>query len=371
MKIGIDTFGCDHARSGFGSYLLSLISNLPKKDNFSYELFGSELDRYTYTSENALPFKSIQVFDSLAAERFWHLFGIKKYFLKNNYDVVIYPAVEKVLPVSFKTKGVAVVNSIITKNIKNYSGFYKWQIKKGLNKVAMIIAASNAIKEDLRNIGIYPDKIKVIYNGINHKIFYPMIDLDEDVIQISPFAIKRPYFIYGSKLSGPEKNHAQLIKAFEIFKKKTGLPHRLVISGNEGAYADEIRNLAYESEYSSDIFIVGYFSHENFAKLYAGAQACVFPADNEGVGMPILEAMACGIPVICSKSGALPEIGGDVPLYFDSSKPDEIASCMERVIEDEKLREKMIADGLEWAGKFDWEETVKQTLGCIEEVFKY
>lgn len=368
MKIGIDTFGCDHARSGFGSYLTSFISNIPSDTEFEFELFGSELDRYTYSSDNSFKFNSVSFLDSLFTERIWHIFGIKKFCHKSGYDVVIYPAVERVLPLRYKTKGVAVVNSLISKNIDNYKGFYKWHLKKGLLHASKIIASSNVIKEDLIDIGIPESKIQVIYNGIDHKLFYPMVDLDEQIVRIEPFSIKRPYFVYGSRLSGPEKKHEELIKAFDLFKKRTGLPHRLVLAGSEGAFTENVHKIAFESEYSSDIFITGYFPHENFAKLYAGADACVFPATNEGVGLPILEAMACGIPVICSDSGALKEVGGDVPLYFNSDNPDEIAASMQRVVEDSELRSKMIQEGLVWSNKFQWENTIDQTLECIKKL---
>lgn len=370
MKIGIDTFGCDHARSGLGSYLTSFIENLPSDSDDTFELFGSELDRYTYSSDKALVYNSVSIFDSLVTERLWHLFGINKFIQKKNYDAIIYPAVERVVPARFKVKGIVVVNSIISKNLENNKGLYKWQLKRGLNHASMIIASSNAIKDDLVELGISENIIKVIYNGIDHKHFYPMLDLNDDVIEISPFAIKRPYFIYGSRLSGPEKKHEQLIKAFDLFKKRTNLPYRLVIAGSEGAYSEEIHRFAFESEYSSDIFITGYFPHENFAKLYAGAEACIFPAVNEGVGLPILEAMACGVPVLCSDSGALKEVGGQVPLYFDSDNIEQIASLMEDIVENKELREKMVKEGFEKANNYSWEKTVIQTLESVHSIEK-
>ena len=117
------------------------------------------------------------------------------------------------------------LNSIISKQMESSSGIYKWQFKRGLKKISKIIAASNVIKEDLIKFGISAEKITVVHNGIEHKLFYPMVDLNEDEIQIHPFAIKRPYFIYGSNINGPEKKHEELIKAFELFKKRTGLSH--------------------------------------------------------------------------------------------------------------------------------------------------
>jgi glycosyltransferase involved in cell wall biosynthesis len=365
MKIGIDTFGCDHARSGLGSYLYYFVSNLPTDSEISFELFGSEMDRYTYTSGKDISYTSVNVPDSLQAERFWHYLKINKFIKKNNYDVTLFPAIENVFPTKTKGKSVAIVNSILSNFLAKTDKFTQFQLKRGLNNVNKIVAASNFIKNDLILNGISASKIQVIYNGIDHKMFFPAIDLNPDVVEIKPFAIKRPYFIYGSRLSGPEKKHIELIQAFTLFKKKSNYPHRLVICGSDGPYSTEIQKAVLESEFASDIFVTGYFPHESFPKLYAGATACVFPSVNEGVGLPILESMACGIPVLCSTSGALPEIGGDVPLYFDSNNVDQIAAQMQKIVDDKELYKQKSEAGLLWASRFNWEKTVEQTINFI------
>lgn len=350
MKIGINTFGCD-PKSGLGSYLLYFIANIPQSDTNTYELFGPEMDRYTYTTDKDYNYISVNLGESEKKQRLWHKFKIKKFIKKNKYDVVLFPAAEKILPTKFKGfTGVAIINSIISEPVK------------GLNRIQKIVAATEFIRNKLIDLGIDQNKIIVVPNGIDHKAFYPMSELMDDVVDVKPFAIKRPYFIYGSSLAGPEKKHIELIKAFEIFKKNTGLPHRLVIAGNEGSYSQEIHKAAYNSEFASDIFLTGYFPHENFPKLNAGADACIFPSVNEGSGLPVIEALACGVPVICSNKGALPEVGGNVPLYFDSDNIDEIASKMQTIVENKTLRNKMISEGLVWAAVFNWETTVAQTI---------
>ena len=90
MKVGIDTFGCDHAKSGLGSYILNFISNLPENSDFSFELFGAEVDRYTYTTNNGLPYNSVNISSKLSAEIKWHKSKIKYFLKKNKYDFVIY-----------------------------------------------------------------------------------------------------------------------------------------------------------------------------------------------------------------------------------------------------------------------------------------
>lgn len=367
MRIAIDTLGGDHGKSGFGSYIYYFVSNLPKDSDFEIELFGTEEDRYTYTSGTEIPYSAIKVLETPKANRRWYKYHANRFIKKHGYDVVIYPAASRMLPKAFKHhKGIAVINSIMSSELKNCDLKSRHQLKKGLHKVHKIIAASNYIKDDLVKLGLSEQKITVIHNGIDHKLFFPMADFSEDeIVNIKPFAIKRPFFIYGSTLSSPEKKHIELIKAFEIFKKNTGLPHRLVLTGNDGEYAKEIHKAAFDSPYASDIFLTGFFPHENFARLYAGAEACLFPSVNEGVGLPILEAMACGIPVLCSEKGALKEAGGTAPLYFDSDDINQIAECMQKIVADSELRDNMITDSIMWANEFNWEDTVKRTLESI------
>lgn len=362
MKIAIDTYGCDHGKSGLGSYLINFISNIPSDCKDDIELFGSEIDRYTYTSEKEITFNAVLPFENERLEELWHLRKINKFLSKNDYDVVIYPAVEKVFPLKFKTKSIAVVNSIMSSVLEKADKAKKRHLKHGLVKVSLIIAASEFIKQDLLKLGIEESKIIVIYNGIDHKKFFPNVDPFSDVVEINPFSIKKPYFLYCSRLSDIDKKHEQLIKAFSIFKKKTGLPHRLVISGSEGEYSEKIHRVAFNSDYASDILLTGFFPHESLPKLYAGAESCIFPASKEGVGLPILEAMACGIPVACSNSGVLPEVGGDVPIYFDSDDVYDIAYSMQKVVSDKNLSSEMVKKGLERAAQFNWNDTVIKTL---------
>lgn len=365
MKIAIDTFGCSHAKSGLGAYAVNFIANIPDEKLSDFEILGFEIDRYTFNANRDIKFSSVQISDSQKSIQKFHEKRMGKTALKNGYDVVIFPACENALPVKFtKYRGIAIINTIISSVIKQQPKKEK-KLLKGLKNIQMIVAASNFIKEDLIKLGISAEKIIVIHNGIDHKTFYPILNIDSDIVNISPFAIKRPYFIYGSTLSDADKKHIELIKAFEIFKEKTGLPHRLVLSGNDGEFSENIHKAAFNSKFATDIFLTGFFPPKDFAMLYAGAELCIFPSVKEGVGLPILEAMACGIPVLCSDKGALKEIGGNCPLYFDSDNPKEIAEKIEECISDEKLREKMSFEGIVWAGEFTPEKTVKETIDAI------
>ena len=370
MKIGIDTFGCEHGRSGIGSYLTSISQNFQDSAQNQFELFGAEIDRYTYGRESNIGFKSVILPNDERFEKLWHFFACNSFAKSQKYDVMLFPASTYALPFSFPIPSIAVVNDIVSESFLSKSFAERMRIKHCLKKVDKIIAPSIYVKKDLKRLGIDQNKITVVHNGINHSLFYQREIITSETEMIKPFAIRRPYFLYASTMSSPLKRHVELIKAFEIFKKKTNLPHRLVLTGNDGQCTEAVKKVAMDSSFASDIFITGYFQHESLSALYARSDACIFPSEIEGVGLPILEAMATGVPVACSRTGALQEIAGEKAILFDSSDLDDIASALEKIVTDDGLRKKMIKEGVSWAKKFNWEETAKQTIAVMESVTK-
>ncbi len=369
MKIGIDTFGCDNGRSGRGSYLASFINAIPEDPQISWELFGPEIDRHTYTAEKDFPFSSIHLPDSLNMERLWHLCHCNSFSKKRAYDLVFYAAGPQLLPLNYKKKAIVIINDILSSFLKNEdSNLYRRLILKSLSNADCIIAGSNFIRQDIEQNKIKTRRLEVVYSGIDHTTFTPIGKSENSTVDIKPFAIKKPYLIYPSRMQDESKKHVELIKAFSLFKERTRLPHRLVIAGSEGKYSESVQNAALTSPFASDIFLTGYFPHENFGDLYRNADACIFPSINEGVGLPVMESMACGLPVACSDSGALKEIAEDGAIYFDSNSIDSIESCIEQIVTDRILRDRLTKKGFERATEFSWEKTAKRTLEIIKSV---
>ncbi len=375
MKIGIDVFGCEHGKAGSGSYVTSLVKNLPFDEDCTYELFGHEIDRYTFDpGDGSVSFVGIDIPDNPKAEKVWHTFKLKSFVAKQKYDAVLFPSGSPTGHLSIKVPTVVVVHDIVSNYLqRSVNKISVGLFKRNLKKATKVIAVSHFIRKDLIQLKIKQDKIEVLYDGVDHSIIAQKAseilienNEQEDIAYIQPFAIQRPYITYASRLANKEKKHIELIRAFSEFKKKTGLPHRLVLSGNEEAYAKHIYKELETCEYASDILITGHFPRESFYKLYALSDACVFPSANEGVGLPVIEAMACGVPVACAKKGSLGEIAGDFALYFDPDDNDDFTSAIKTILTDEQLREKLIKEGKEWTKRFSWDKTASKTIELLK-----
>ena len=372
MKIGINTFGCDHGRSGIGAYILSLVHNMPKNEH-KIQLFGHELDKYTYTSGvEGVKYTCVSVGDSAFAEQAWHSLSFNTFARKQQYETVLFPSGTKFLPMRFDIPAVLVMQNILSDNshgyLKNISAFVS---KLMMKSVKGIITPSRYIKDHILSYGIAEEKVRIIHNGIDTDLFHPHNLQAQDALMIKPFAIRRPYIIYASRIIYPEKRHVELIEAFSIFKQKTHAPHRLVIAGADGERAEQVHRAVLQSPFASDILLTGYLPHENLPLIYSAADLCVFPSPVEGVGLPVIEAMACGIPTACAHAGALPEIAGECTYYFDSAKPEHIGAVIGELINDTagantERRQKLIEAGIEWVKQYSWKKTAQETLVYLE-----
>ena len=370
MRIGIDTFGCDRRQSGAGSYLFSLIKSLPETDNNSIELFGVETDRFVYDfAKSSFSFFGLNVSDSVFAVQFWHSFFLKWFIKKRKYDVVLYPATLQVMPFSFSIPAVLVINELLSEVLKrNKSIFFKLRLKRVFFRSAKIIVPSQFVKKELLSFGVPSEKIEIIHNGVDHSLFFPHNIEKDEVVLIQPFAIKRPYLIYPLRVQYPEKKHIELIKAFGLYKQRTGLPHKLVIAGSEGQNAEIVHKTVLNSPYVTDIVLTGYFPHKSLPELYSCADVCVIPSVSEGAALPVLEAMACGIPVICSNAGGISEIAGPAAVFFNSDNIEEIAEIIEKIVSDKEYHDKIAAESKEWVKRFSWDKTAMRTLEVLHNV---
>ena len=159
-----------------------------------------------------------------------------------------------------------------------------------------------------------------------------------------------------------------LIKAFELFKEETKLPHRIVFAGSDDHGADWIRSVAASSKYKNEIFFTGDFPSNSLPGLYAAASFVVIPSRYEGFGQGAIEAMASGIPVACARAAALPETAEHAALYFDPLSAEDMADRMITLATDSEIYETCRAAGLERAKLFAWDSCAERTMQILREI---
>lgn len=189
----------------------------------------------------------------------------------------------------------------------------------------------------------------------------------EPTPEASPAKADRPFLLFVGTMEH-RKNVTTLIRAFRILSGRRRLPHRLVLVGKPGHGWDAIHAALEQRPSSDDIEILGYVTAEHLAELYQSADLFVYPSLYEGFGLPLLEAMAVGTPVVSSSAASLPEVGGDAAVYFDPLNVEELADAIERVLDSSSLRGELRAKGLKRAAGFTWEECARKHVEVYRNV---
>jgi glycosyltransferase involved in cell wall biosynthesis len=229
--------------------------------------------------------------------------------------------------------------------------YFKHLLPRVLERARMVIAVSQHVKGLMvENYGIEDGKIQVIYHGVNESFFHSVFD-----------APKERYILYVGRLS-PIKNIQGLIRAFRIVSETFGLDVRLHLTGKKDWFLRELDGVA-----AKRISFLGTLSDECLGELYRRALVLVLPSFCEGFGLPALEAMACGCPVVASNVGALREVCGDAAEYVNPHDVESIAQGIHRVIVDEELRRNLISRGMERSRLFRWENTAREHIRVFQE----
>ena len=225
-----------------------------------------------------------------------------------------------------------------------------------------IITVSEYTKQDLVKYTGYPEEqISVIYSGINRDLFQPVPKPEaQERLQVL-HGLDKPFFIYVSRLEHPGKNHIRLIEAFERFKLENDSSHQLVLAGADWTGAAKIKARAAESPVKSDIIFPGFVPIKSLPLLYSACDLMVFPSLFEGFGFPIIEALACGTPVICSNTSSMKEIARDIVPTFDPTHTDAIFQGLKTAASKGPNPETR-TQGMEYANTFDWRKTAKNVM---------
>ncbi|MEA5535461.1 glycosyltransferase family 1 protein [Crocosphaera sp. XPORK-15E] len=243
---------------------------------------------------------------------------------------------------------------------------YLERIKRCLKWTNLIITFSENTKKDIvQLLNVNPDIIYITPQASRYSANYLTRKLIYDHRDVIDYYLYKPYFLFVSTLE-PRKNILTLIEAFEYLKKNYKIPHQLILVGKKGWNYQGILDKIEASNFKEDIQHLDYLSDELVALFYNQAEAFIYPSYYEGFGLPVLEAMTLGAPVIASDTSSLPEVGGDAALYFNPYDYHELAQIMLKIIDDSTLRKEMINKGKKQAQKFSWERTAQATLKAYQ-----
>ena len=245
--------------------------------------------------------------------------------------------------------------------------YLHWSTEYALKNAAKIITVSNSSKKDiLENYQVSENKIKVIYNGYNDKLFKKITDKKSINEVLSKYGIDRPYLFYVGKIE-KKKNIPGLIEAFAILKDgdKT-VRHKLVLVGDAFFGYDEVHYLIREYNLDNDVIMTGWIEEEDMPYVYSGASAFVFASNYEAFGIALLEAMACGLPITASNISSIPEVLNGAGLLFDPCNTESIVLALRKIISDEDLRKKLSTIGSDRVKFFNWDKCAQETLELIK-----
>lgn len=238
-----------------------------------------------------------------------------------------------------------------------------------IKKAKTIVTVSNFSKQDIiSHYKTSEEKISVVYNGIKD-VFIPT-SFDEQTAIKEKHTAGAEFFLYTGAIH-PRKNLMALLKAFSIFKRRLKSSMKLVLAGRLAWKNDEFLALLNTYKYKDDVVLTGYLQEGELAGLMASAYALVYPSLFEGFGVPVIEAMKCGVPVLTSKDSSMQEIGEEAAMYFDAQNVDDIADKLMRIYKDEMGRKDLIKKGLVVAQKYSWQKTTDAVWKSLMKAREY
>jgi glycosyltransferase involved in cell wall biosynthesis len=241
-----------------------------------------------------------------------------------------------------------------------------WTTRRHARLAACVIADSEATRADLiRHYQTDPERIVTVYPGRDESL--TRVDAPEAISAAKTrYAIDGDYLLYLGTLQ-PRKNLVRLVEAFAHLQPLTPGLH-LVLAGKKGWLYDDLFARAEALGLRDCVLFIGYLADDDKAPLLSGARALVYPSLYEGFGFPVLEAMACGTPVLTSNVSSLPEVVGDAALLVDPLDVDVIAEGMSRLITDDELRVTLVEKGYAQVRKFSWAHAAREVLQVLEAV---
>ncbi|MGE0075162.1 MAG: glycosyltransferase family 4 protein [Sphaerochaetaceae bacterium] len=379
-RIGIPSFGTDHGRSGIGSYLRELLIRFDDPDlanEFYFELIGPQEDALVYLQGLArIGWHAVEGADSSPIHNFfWNQLKLPALCRQQGYDLLFFPAANRRLSGRSPCPTVGTVHDMAVLHMPGkydliHGIFNRKILPRLITRLDHVLTVSEFSKNDIVWFAKVPaQKITVTLLAADTERFTNPSDRNAVRRGISEkFAFDAPYILYVSRLEHPGKNHVNLIRAFDQVRSSISDRYLLVLSGPDKERAQEIHAEAERSMYAKDIRFTGFVDFADIPKFYQGAALFVLPSRFEGFGLPVLEAMACGTPIITSDAASLPEIGGPQTPRFPVDDVGKMAEQMIRLLTDSSASADLATTNSAWVASFSWEKTVGRTLDIFRAV---
>ncbi len=372
MRIGFDITAIPRAKSGVGFYVLNLLKALAKidKENTFY-IFSKKEDELLVDFE-ADNFHTIWHSMSNRLLRLgWEQTLLPRHISK--YKLNIFHSPHYTVPLKCRVPVVTTFHDMTffshpEVHEKSKVIFFQRMIPIAAQRADAIIAVSESTKKDVVNfLNLPKDKVDVIYEGVDVN-FYRPISKDQKVDLIRErYGLEKDFLLFVGTLE-PRKNIEGVIKAFLQVTKKTKKQYNLVVGGTKGWHYKSIFELVQKMNLHREVIFTGYVPEEDLPYLFNAASVFVYPSFYEGFGIPPLEAMACGTPLVTSNISSLPEVVADAGLLVDPFSTDEIADAIIRVLTDQNLCSELARKGRKRAQLFSWEKAAKETLAVYRRV---
>jgi glycosyltransferase involved in cell wall biosynthesis len=367
VRIGIDARKLHDF--GIGTYIRNLLRHLGRLDrDTEFVVLCREEDRESLDSLGS-NFRAV----AEAAGNYSFAEQVRIPLALRREAVTLFHAPHYVLPPLVPCRSVVTIHDCIHLMFPQYLpnrfalGYARMSISLATHRATRVLTVSESSKRDiLRFVDTDPDKIDVIYNAYDER--FGVEPREEDVVRVRErYQLHDEFVLYAGNVK-PHKNLERLIEAFDRVRRG-GLDHlKLVMIGDEISKYAALRRAVHRHQLHKYVRFLGYLPEETLAVMYRLAGVFVFPSLYEGFGLPPLEAMASGTPVVTSNVSSLPEVAGDAAVLVDPYDPDAIADGIERVLTDEKLRRQLRTRGLARARQFSWETSVRRVREIYDEV---
>jgi len=317
-------------------------------------------------------FQNIKVVSVKASTKLlWDYWSIIPFIRRERVDAIIYP--KNIIPIThwfLNAKKINVINDLgyFIKDLDAYR-FWDSLYMKAFTKISCfladkIVAISEHTKQDIVDLLLVDrEKIKVVHLGVDG-VFRRISDGHRLNETLSKYQIARPFLFYPGTIT-PRKNLRRLLQAFQSIKDQ--IPHDLVVTGTEAWGSNEVDQFV-KTHHSQRVKQIGFVNEAELVDLYNLADACLYPSLYEGFGLPIIEAQACGCPVLTSNTSSCPEVAGGAAIMVNPYVEREIADGILSISKDRNLRDRLIDAGFQNAKRFRWGKTAGDLLNTCTEL---